>query len=187
MRPSPHTSDPRRRRTREALQSAFIVLALQRRYDQIRIHDLLEASGVGRSTFHEHFAGKDALLCARMEGAISLLADVPTGKAGAPQVAVLLTHFWDNRDLARGLFQGSALRVIRNARISQVEGRLARRGGDRLRLPPRLAAHALADGLFSPIVAWLSGDASQRSDDLAVALGISPVATLASMVAASSD
>ena len=181
MGQAPHDLDPRRRRTRETLQSAFTLLAQQRRYHEIRIEDILQASGVSRSTFYEHFAGKDALLAASMDGALSLLAELPTGKASVPQVAALLAHFWDTRALARSLLQGAALRVIRNALVSQVEGRLGRAGGARLRLPRRLAAHALADGMFSPIVAWLSGEAASSPADLAAALAKSSEAMLSSL------
>jgi hypothetical protein len=68
--------------------------------------------------------------------------------------------------------------------VRQVEDRLRRAGGARLRLPRRLAAHALADGMFSPIVAWLSGEAASSPVDLAAALSKSSEATLASFVSA---
>jgi AcrR family transcriptional regulator len=181
MRQDRHDRDPRRRRTREALQSAFILLALERRYHEIHIGDILEASGVGRSTFYEHFAGKDALLAASMGDALSLLAGMATGESDSRQVARLLGHFRENRALARSLFQGAALRVIRNALVQRVEDRLDHR--DAGRLPRRLAARALADGLFSPIVAWLSGEAPCDPADLASALCMASKATLASLVA----
>ena len=133
MGQAPHDLDPRRRRTRESLQSAFTLLAQQRRYHEIRIDDILKASGVSRSTFYEHFAGKDALLAASMDGALSLLADLPAGKASVPQVAALLAHFWDNRALARSLLQGAARGGGRRARV--------RPGGDR-RTNPRRAPRA---------------------------------------------
>lgn len=182
MRQPTHDLDPRRRRTRETLESAFILLALQRRYHEIRIDDILEASGAGRSTFYEHFASKDALLAASMDGALSLLAGMPVGESDAQQVAALLEHFQDNRTLARSLFQGTALRVIRNALVGQVEARIKRHHGAGLRLPRRLAAHALADGMFMPIVAWLSGEAACSPVDLAAALRDSSQAMLASML-----
>lgn len=185
MRQALHDRDPRRRRTREALQSAFTLLALERRYHEIRIDDILKASGVSRSTFYEHFAGKDALLAASMGDALSLLADIPTGEADTRQVAGLLQHFWENRMLARSLFQGAALRVIRNALVQRIEARLNRSDGGRLRLPRRLATHALADGMFSPIVAWLSGEAPCNPADLAAALRTASRATLAGMSATS--
>ena len=185
MRQAPHDRDPRRRRTRDALQSAFILLALERRYHEIHIDDILKASGVGRSTFYVHFAGKDALLAASMGDALSLLADMPTGESDSRQVTGLLEHFWKNRALARSLFQGAALRVIRNALVQRIEARLNHSDAGWLRLPRRLAAHALADGMFSPIVAWLSGEAPCSPADLAAALRTTSRATLASMIAVS--
>lgn len=185
MRQVRHDRDPRRRRTREALQSAFTVLAVERRYHEIRIDDILQASGVSRSTFYEHFAGKDALLAASMGDALSLLADMPTGESDSGRVAGLLEHFRDNQALARSLFQGTALRVIRKALVQRIEVRLNRSDAGRLRLPRRLAAHALADGMFSPIVAWLSGEAPCGPADLAAALRTASQAALAGMMAAS--
>lgn len=180
------TRDPRRRRTREALQSAFILLAMERRYHLIRIDDILRASDVGRSTFYEHFAGKDALLAASMEDAFALLAGLPFDDGASPgQVAALLAHFFDRRALAASLFQGSALRILRKTLVGQVEARL-RRGGDRLRMPPRLAAHALADGIFSPLLAWLAGESACTAHELAAALSASSRGMRAGLVAASS-
>lgn len=173
--------DPRRRRTRQALLSAFVLLALRRRYHEIRIDDLLEASGVGRSTFYEHFAGKDALLAASMSDALSLLAGVPTGESTPQQLAALLDHFWHNRAMAPGIFQGAAHRVVRNALVRRVEDALKHGDGGRLRLPRRLAAHALADGLLSPVVAWLGGEATCGAGEFAMALHDASRATLASL------
>lgn len=180
MRQVPHDHAPRRRKTREALQSAFIVLALERRYHEIRIEDILKASDVGRSTFYEHFASKDALLAASMDDALALIAELPAGTPNVRQVAELLDHFWQNRALARSLFQGTALRVVRNALVAHVEAGITR-AGRRLRLPHRLAAHALADGILSPILAWLSGEAWCSAADLADALRASSRAMLGGM------
>lgn len=181
MATNAHELDPRRRRTRDALLSAFVLLALRRRYHEIRIDDLLEASGVGRSTFYEHFAGKDALLVASMDDALALLANVPAGRSTPAQVAALLDHFWRHRAMAPGVFHGAAHRVVRNALVRRVEEALKHGDGGRLRLPRRLAAHALADGLFSPIVAWLAGEAACSAGDFATALHDGSRATLASL------
>lgn len=181
MATNAHDLDPRRRRTREALLSAFVSLALRRRYHEIRIDDLLEASGVGRSTFYEHFAGKDALLVASMGDALALLAGVPIGRSTPPQLAMLLDHFWHNRAMAPGIFQGAAHRVVRNALVLRVEEALKHGAGGSVRLPRRLAAHTLADGLLSPIVAWLACEAPCRAGDFAAALHDASRATFASL------
>lgn len=180
MRHAPDAHDARRHRTREALRSAFIVLALERRYHEIRIDDILQVAGVGRSTFYEHYGGKDALLAASMDDVLAQLAAVPGGHADARQVVAMLEHFWQHRALARSLFQGIPLRVIRNALVAHVEAHLTRVGHP-LRMPHRLAAHALADGMLSPLLAWLSGEASCDAAALADALAASSQAMLRGM------
>lgn len=54
--------DRRVRRTRGALTGAFARLVHGRRYGEIRVQDILEQADVGRSTFYDHYRGKDDLL-----------------------------------------------------------------------------------------------------------------------------
>lgn len=170
--------DPRRRRTRQDLLAAFFSLVLSRRYHEIRVADVLSRSGVGRSTFYEHFSNKDALLSASLEGPFQILANLVRPDADANRVQGILEHFWDNRALARSLFQGAALRIVRRTLVGHVEAALDRDQRSRLRIPLRLAAHSLADGMFSPIVAWLSGEAKCTAQELAVALQLSTAASV---------
>ena len=162
--------DPRKKRTRDELLGAFFKLVLSRRYHEIRIADILSESGVSRSTFYEHFASKDELLCASIEGQFLILAGMVCNESSTKHVEGLLVHFWENRALARGLFQGVPYRALRRKLIGCIESRLDHCARIRLRIPRRLVAHALADGMFSPIVAWLLGEATCDAGDLAVAL-----------------
>jgi len=73
--------DPRKQRTRDELLAAFFKLVLSRRYHEIRIADILSESGVSRSTFYEHFASKDKLLCASIEGPFLILAGMVCNRA----------------------------------------------------------------------------------------------------------
>jgi AcrR family transcriptional regulator len=50
------TRDKRTQKTRQALLGAFFGLVLERRYDEIKVADILERARVGRSTFYEHFS-----------------------------------------------------------------------------------------------------------------------------------
>lgn len=170
MERSSHAADPRKRRTREDLLSAFFSLVLNRRYHEIRVADVLEVARVGRSTFYEHFRNKDELLSASLDGPFRILAGMVDGDANTQRVQGILEHFWENRALARSLFQGTALRVVRKTLVAHVETSLGRERRTRLRIPARLAAHSLADGMFSPITAWLSGEAKCNASDLAIAL-----------------
>ena len=174
--------DPRKQRTRDELLAAFFKLVLSRRYSEIRIADILSASGVGRSTFYEHFASKDELLSASIAGPFSILAGMVGSESSTGQVEGLLVHFWENRALARGLFQGAAYRAIRRRLIDCIESRLEDCAANKLRIPRRLVALSLADGIFSPIVGWLLGEASCEAGDLAVALQGSTTASVESFL-----
>lgn len=168
--------DPRRRRTRQDLMAAFFSLVLSQRYHEIRVGDVLARSGVSRSTFYEHFRNKDELLAASLEGPFQTLANLVGERADVNKVCPILEHFWQNRALARSLFQGAALRIVRYTLVMHVENTLSPAQRSRLRIPVRLAAHGLADGLFSPVVAWLLGDAKCSAQELAVALQLSMAA-----------
>lgn len=178
MTSSRATIDPRKKRTRDELLAAFFKLVLSRSYHEIRIADLLSESGVSRSTFYEHFAGKEELLCASIEGPFLILAGMVCKESSTRQVEGLLEHFWKNRALARTLFQGVAHRALRRKLISVIESRLDNCTRSKLRIPRRLVANALADGMFSPIVAWILGEASCTASHLAVALQRSTAASV---------
>ena len=173
--PEPN-EDPRRRRTRQDVMAAFFPLVLSQRYHEIRVGDVLARSGVSRSTFYEHFRNKDELLAASLEGPLQTLANLVGEHADVNKVSAILEHFWQNRALARSLFQGTALRIVRCTLVTHVENTLTPAQRSRLRIPVRLAAHGLADGLFSPVVAWLLGEAKCSAQELAVALQLSTAA-----------
>ncbi|MGS1076917.1 TetR/AcrR family transcriptional regulator [Pseudoxanthomonas beigongshangi] len=164
------SEDPRWRRTHQDLLAAFFSLVLSRRYHEIRIADVLARSGVGRSTFYEHFRNKDELLSASLESPFRILAGLVRPATDGEGIRSLLEHFWQNRALAHSLFQGAALRIVRRTLIVHVEAALDHEQHGRPRIPARLAAHALADGMLSPVIAWLSGEAKCDAADLALAL-----------------
>jgi len=69
--------DRRAARTRELLNQALIDLGAERGVDEIDVSDLVEAAGIGRSTFYSHYSSKEDFLirsfvtmigaCERME------------------------------------------------------------------------------------------------------------------------
>ncbi len=58
--------DRRSRRTRKLITTAILELMREKRYDAIAVQDLLDRSGIGRSTFYAHFDNKDDALAAMM-------------------------------------------------------------------------------------------------------------------------
>jgi AcrR family transcriptional regulator len=163
---SPSNRDARRQRTRDALLGAFFVLVLRRRYHEIRIEQILAKAGVGRSTFYEHFANKDALLAASIAHPFGVLADSVL-QPDANALSWLLNHFWENRALARGLFEGAVRRKVARVLVDMIDDRLKSARRAHLRLPSRLAAIALAEAQLAPIIAWLSGESACTAETLA--------------------
>jgi len=172
MRATPQTpsSDPRKARTRAGLLQAFFGLVLDRRYHEIGVADVLAASGVAKSTFYEHFAGKDALLAASLEGPLAVLAGLVDGTSSASDAERILQHFHDYGTVVRSLLKGPAFRVVRGELVGLVETRLERGLKARMRIAPRIAACTIADATLSPIVAWLDGEAACTTGELSLAL-----------------
>jgi AcrR family transcriptional regulator len=178
------TRDKRAQKTRQALLGAFFSLVLERRYDEIKVADILERAGVGRSTFYEHFSSKDAILASSLKGPFEVLADSTRPPDNTAQLMALLEHFWENRALARGIFQGAARRKTTAVLVGLIEQRMKIDGVDKavaLIIPLRLAAIQLAEGLLAPTTAWLTGEARCSANALALALRRTSTATIAAL------
>ena len=61
MQTAKPSGDRRVARTRAALHSALMSLILRRRYEAISIQEICDTANVARSTFYDHYAGKDDL------------------------------------------------------------------------------------------------------------------------------
>ena len=54
--------DRRAARTRKALHLALLSLILRKGYEATTIQDIVDEANVGRSTFYDHYTGKEDLL-----------------------------------------------------------------------------------------------------------------------------
>lgn len=176
--------DRRLERTRNALLGAFFDLVETRHYEEIGVADIAERANVSRSTFYEHFSGKDGLLASSIAGPFAVLADTVRAEDNASRLVQLLDHFWDNRALARGIFLGPVRRKVIAVLIGQIEQRLIAAGLGRrgvLIVPTRLAAIQLAEALVAPVTAWLIGESRCTAGTLAAALRRVGVAALTAL------
>jgi len=171
--------------TRNALLSAFRDLIMDKLYDELTVADIVGRANVGRSTFYEHFSGKDGLLAASIAAPFSALADTVGVNDNVPQLVELLEHFWAQRRLARELLVGAIRERSVRVLVGQIERRLRIELGLKsvLILPTRLVAVQMAEMLLAPIVAWLIGESRCNATTLAVGLRRSTVAYLAAMKA----
>jgi len=169
-------------RTRAALFDAFVELVLERRYDRLKVGDIIARAGVGRSTFYEHYQGKDELLKEGLSGPFGVLADLVTERHDPARLQATVEHFWENRRIANVLFAGATRRLVTGALASLIEQRLAERVGDRpAAVPPVLLAAQLAGGQIALVSAWLAGQAPASAEVIAGALQASATAALVSL------
>lgn len=152
--------DQRVRRTRDWILKSFNRLALRRPYHNIQVADIVGNAGVGRSTFYEHFRGKDELFRHALTTVLSVLADAATDAADLAQIHATLEHFWENRQAARGMLRGESASQITRRHAELFEERLSALCSQRDLtpiIPLRLAAIQLATAQLGLITAWLDG------------------------------
>ncbi|GIP27016.1 TetR family transcriptional regulator [Paenibacillus sp. J23TS9] len=54
--------DRRARRTRQAIQAAFVELVLEKSYESVTIQEVADKADYNRGTFYKHYVGKEELL-----------------------------------------------------------------------------------------------------------------------------
>lgn len=160
--------DARRRRTRKALQQAFIALFFERGFDEIGVADVAARAGVGRSTLYEHYRGKDELLLDTVRHPFDRLAVVVEADPATADVVAALRHFWDNRANARALRRESSRRALARVYARLVAARLSKRT-DAGAATARTAA-LIAEAQLGVLLGWLAGDIDATPEQLAGAL-----------------
>jgi AcrR family transcriptional regulator len=152
-------------RTRQSVVRAFVRLVFDRRYDEIRTADLIVEAGIGRSTFYEHFRGKEDVLLAAIEPILLPLANAASGRAGPSVLCWMLEHLWERRALGRIILDSSAGPKLRQRLAAMIEARLEIAGYG----PPPLAlpAMAAAAGQLAILRMWVAGEVSCSIDGLA--------------------
>lgn len=146
--------DPRTGRTREAIMATFRQLALDRRYDAIRVTDLIAAAGIGRATFYEHFRGKDEVLLAAMEPVLDPMARAALGRPVEAHLRATLGHIWQQHFVGRILLASSAGEKLQR----HLAGMIAA-GLDEGQVPAALPAAAIAAAQLTMLRLWLGGAA----------------------------
>lgn len=152
---------PEPKGARASIISAFNRLILSRRKLRPRVADVLEEAGVARSTFYEHFDGRDSLLLTAVRGPLGVVAAAAAGPGDATDLARILDHLRENRRGAVELLTGPlGPRVVRTLAALIVE-----KCGDTVSAN-KTALH-LADMQLGFIRLWLCGETPYASIDLA--------------------
>ena len=169
--PTEVIADRRVVRTREVLLAAFLDLLFERGYEALSVGDIVAKANVGRSTFYEHFAGKDELLRFSLRQPFSMLAAIVGANEVRGETLRVLQHFHARRKRGSVLFAwpmrphlGRALSDLIEERLVSLypttEGTVGRRAG----------AHQIAEAQLALVDQWISGRITCGVDALAEAL-----------------
>ncbi|WP_348262956.1 TetR/AcrR family transcriptional regulator [Telmatobacter sp. DSM 110680] len=157
--------DSRVRRTRDQLGNALIELIQEKPINDVTVQDVLDRSGVGRSTFYLHYRDKDDLLVSQLEMFLEFMSTVLSVRKDksnrvAP-VTEMFEHIGNQNKLYRVLSDSGHLKDF----FDLAEGYFARgierrlcESGRFTKIPPReLAARAsaLSGSLLSLLRWWL--------------------------------
>jgi AcrR family transcriptional regulator len=160
--------DPRAVRTRAAIVRAFDELLFARGYDRVRVHDIAARASVARSTFYQHYRGKDDVLADSVARPFAALVGVVDPGAAPAAIVPLLHHVWASRAQVGVLVDGGARRAVARVLAAMIHDRIrARRSASARPRRVRLAAIALAEAMLATLVAWLHGDLPATAGELA--------------------
>ncbi len=164
--------DTRVGRTRNALIRAFNQLFMERGYEDFGIADIAARANVARSTFYQHFDGKDEVLASAASGIFRLLADTVRNSEEDPKLAVVLEHFWQVRVQARTVLGNIGNGTVFKTFAALIEARLREQidEDEPPAIPLRLVAIQLARGQLAMIHEWLLGQYSCTPRELAHAI-----------------
>ena len=176
--PDDAVMDRRVRRTRRALIDAYNALILSKQVETIRVTDIIAAADVGRSTFYEHYSGRDAIHLDALSAPLGIVADALTGQGNADSLTHILTHFWDNRAKARESFAGPQRAPIARLLADLIEARLT---ANTYSVPARILAIQLSESQLGVIRAWITGDLRSSAPDLANAIMASSAGMLTTL------
>ena len=141
---------------RGAIIAAFNRLALTRREARPPVADLIAEAKVARSTFYEHFDGRDAVLVEAFEAPLSVIADAAVGHGSVDAVVGILDHLRDYRRNAIEMLTGPlAPRFVRS-----LAALIEARGGS--------GAIYLADQQIGFIRLWLTNELRGSADEIAI-------------------
>ena len=163
--------DSRGERTGAAVVGAFVTLMFRDGFENISVQGIAAEAGMARSTFYEHFSGKDDVLRASMAHLLAPLASCVTGEDQPAELCTVLGHMWENRRLADAVFTGAPRKIVVLSLCEMIEARIRKTDDCKsLILPLRLAAIQLAEAQLALVENWLRGRAFARADDIATAL-----------------
>ncbi len=143
------------------LLASFDRLLLSNGYEDVSVRELTTDAGVGRSTFYEHFEGKDELLEHSVARVLAVIGAAAANLTPSDELLDVLMHVRAQRALASALLDGSTRAILIRVLSLKLERQLAALAHHSAAppiAPLTFLALSLAHAQLGAIDAWLSCD-----------------------------
>jgi AcrR family transcriptional regulator len=152
------------------LLTAFRQIVFERGYENAAVRDIAARADVGRSTFYEHYTGKEDILGASMSKFLAVFANSVERDTPPDDLVPVLEHLWSNRRLTDAIFSGTSRNVLGRALAQHIDIRLRKLAVGEFDFPLRLASIQVAEGQLALVEAWLRRKSACAAARLASAL-----------------
>lgn len=145
---------------REAILDAFADIILEGGYERCRVVDVVERSGVARSTFYEHFGSREDLLRESLRSPYEVLASLAASSCDLTRIAKTLEHLTMQRVLIASLIANPGTQTL----VEVLAGVIEASGAG----VTAIVARAIAGAQLGVIFHWIDDRGTARSaSDLA--------------------
>jgi AcrR family transcriptional regulator len=176
----PRKSQPRKdgrvRRTRDVLGDALVKLMHEKPFEEIKVQEVLEHAGVGRSTFYTHFRDKEDLFLSDVEDFFEMMStQLERNREVSNRVAPvreLFAHVAEWRPFFTAMVAAGkihdAMELGQGIFARAIERRLA--GQRQARAIPAEERAALAQGLAGALLAqltwWINSGSPESAEQM---------------------
>lgn len=148
---------------REAILAAFRDIILESGYERVRVIEVVERSGVARSTFYEHFQSREDLLRDSMRGPFEGLAQLTAPSCDLARVESTLEHFREKRALVKSVMGNPGIDALVDLLSELIESLAGS-------VVPAIVARAIAAAQLAVISSWLDGKVAHDANAVAQTL-----------------
>lgn len=163
------------RRTRGALGEALVALMHEKRFEEIRVQDVLDRARVGRATFYSHYRDKDDLMLTDFAEFFTRMSQLTAREKShrvAP-IAEMFSHIVDAQPLFEALVASghleNAMQLAQESFARGIEKRLMALAREMPALRRRAVSQALAGAMLALMRWWMSHpqrESAQAMDEL---------------------
>jgi AcrR family transcriptional regulator len=167
------TLDMRSQKSWHKIRLAFEDLVLSKRYDEITTSEIIEQSGIARSTFYEHFTNKEDVLGKSLYPPLLVLAKCINEGSSDESLRQVLHHFWEHRSFCRLILTSTARKSLSTILIESLNEQIAnnlKQSNRQIIISTNHAASQIAGSQLALMETWLLGKAKTTDMNLAVAM-----------------